>query len=103
MKISTNNANAPANPTVIKWFSAITLATISLPVWINEIPIDVDQFTKDMIEWCFKGVNVVLSILAVFTRIDPQTLHLYYNRQEIEAAARAGKESDQAHVEQIQD
>jgi len=74
----------PPSPTLIKWFSAVTLATLSLPVWINETPIPLTDMTKSIIEWCFKGVNIILSIVAVFNGLSPETLSDYATKQQKE-------------------
>jgi hypothetical protein len=86
MKIKLKNFNLPPNPTIVKWLSALTLATVSLPVWINQIPIDIGETNKAFIEWGFKGFNVLLSILAVFTKVEPEALPKYYDKTEIETA-----------------
>jgi hypothetical protein len=77
MKVNFKGVDLPPSPTLIKWYSAVTLATLSLPVWINETPFNLSQISKDGIEWAFKGVNVILSILAVFHGLDPKTLANY--------------------------
>lgn len=82
MKINLKTVDLPPSPTLIKWFSAVTLATLSLPVWINETPIPLTDMTKSIIEWCFKGVNIILSIVAVFNGLSPETLSDYATRKQ---------------------
>jgi hypothetical protein len=77
MKVNLKGVDLPPSPTLIKWYSAVTLATLSLPVWINETPFHLSDMTKAAVEWGFKGVNVILSILAVLNGLDHNSLMNY--------------------------
>lgn len=92
MKMNLQNGNIPPNPNLIKWLAAITLATTSMPVWLSEIPLEISDTTKAMIEWSFKGVNVLLSIVAVFTKVNPESLSKYYDKEDIQTAAESYEE-----------
>lgn len=63
-----SNINKPTNPNVVKALTLITFLTVFFPQWFDTIPIDnVTQETKELIHWAFKGIDLLVALIALFT------------------------------------
>jgi hypothetical protein len=63
-----SNINKPTNPTVVKALTLITFLTVFFPQWFDSIPIDnVTEETKELIHWAFKGIDLLVALIALFT------------------------------------
>jgi hypothetical protein len=62
------NINKPTNPNIVKLLTLLTFLTVFFPQWFDSIPLEnVTEETKELIHWAFKGLDIVVAVIALFT------------------------------------
>jgi hypothetical protein len=68
--INLKNINKATSATMVKIVAVITMATVLFPQWFDTIPFAVSEVTKEAIHWVFKGVDMIVALLAIFMGVN---------------------------------